>query len=60
MHTDNGVTESLLDGGEEETMPEAVTARAPDDDVAEQEREWWLGLQERLETRAALADAGLL
>ncbi len=60
MHNDEAVTDSLLDGGEDGTLEAAVTARAPDEDVPEEELEWWLGVQERLETRAELADAGLL
>jgi len=37
-----------------------VTSREPDRDVPAEELAWWLGLQERLETRAELAAAGLL
>jgi hypothetical protein len=60
MHTDDTVTDSLLDGGEQTTIQEAVTARCPDSDVPGEELAWWLALQERLETRAELAAAGLL
>ena len=39
---------------------DAVTEREPDADVPDSELAWWLLCQERAETRAALADAGLL
>ena len=54
------VTESLLAGSDEETAQHAVTSRDPDHGVAQQDVAWWLGLQERLEIRADLANAGLL
>jgi len=60
MHNHDTVTDSLLHGGEQGTIQEAVTARQPDRDVPGEELAWWLALQERLETRAELAAAGLL
>jgi hypothetical protein len=53
------MTDSLLDGEEQDVGATAVTARTPDGDAPAEERARWLGLQERLETRAELADAGL-
>jgi hypothetical protein len=60
MYDDDTVTDSLLDGGEQGTIQEAVTARQPDGDVPGEELAWWLALQERVETRGELAAAGLL
>jgi len=60
MHTHDNVTDSLLDGGDQTAIQDAVTARQPDSDVPGEELAWWLALQERLETRAELAAAGLL
>jgi hypothetical protein len=54
------LTSALLDGSDEEILERAVTSRAPDRDVPVEELAWWLALQERLETRAELAAAGLL
>jgi hypothetical protein len=54
------ITSALLDGSEEEILERAVTSRQPDRDVPDEELAWWLALQERLETRAELAAAGLL
>jgi hypothetical protein len=54
------ITSALLDGSEEEILERAVTSRQPDRDVPDEELAWWLALQERLETRAELANAGLL
>jgi hypothetical protein len=54
------LTHSLLEGSEQEILDRAVTARQPDSDVPGEELAWWLALQERLETRAELAAAGLL
>jgi len=39
---------------------DAITEREPDADVPDSELAWWLFCQERAETRAALADAGLM
>ena len=54
------LTHSLLEGSEQEIRDRAVTSRQPDRDVPGEELAWWLALQERLETRAELANAGLL
>jgi hypothetical protein len=54
------LTQSLLAGSEQEILDHAVTCRSPDRDVPVEELAWWLALQERLETRAELAAAGLL
>ena len=54
------LTHSLLEGSEQEIRDRAVTSRQPDRDVPDEELAWWLALQERLETRAELANAGLL
>jgi len=54
------LTHSLLEGSEQEILDRAVTSRQPDSDVPDEELAWWLALQERLETRAELANAGLL
>ena len=60
MHHHETLTDSLLYGGEQTTIQDAVTARQPDSDVPGEELAWWLAVQERLETRAELAAAGLL
>ena len=54
------VTSALLAGSEDEIFERAVTSREPDREVPIEELAWWLGVQERLETRAELAAAGLL
>lgn len=54
------MTESLLKSSPEETCQQAVTSREPERWVAQQDVAWWLGLHERLEIRADLANAGLL
>jgi len=54
------LTSALVDGSEEEILERAVTSYSPGRDVPVEELAWWLGLQERLETRAELAAAGLL
>ena len=51
---------SLLAATEQEIFDHAVTCRSPDREVPVEELAWWLALQERLETRAELAAAGLL
>jgi hypothetical protein len=60
MHNSETVMVSLLDGSDEEILERAVTGRSPDREVPAEELAWWVGLQERLETRAELAAAGLL
>ena len=54
------ITATLIAASDEETAQHAVTSREPDRWVAQQDLAWWLGLQERLEIRAELANAGLL
>jgi hypothetical protein len=54
------VTATLVPAGNEEIIRNAVTSREPDEHVAVEDTAWWLGLQERLEIRADLADHGLL
>jgi hypothetical protein len=62
MATERDVTESLIDGDERVSAHAPVTDDRfePDPEIPRDELEWWLGVQERIDTRTALADAGLL
>jgi hypothetical protein len=60
MDLRDSVTDSLLAGEDQRATGSAVTAREPDPDLPAEQLDWWLRVQERLETRAELADAGLL
>jgi hypothetical protein len=54
------VVASLIGGSPEEVFQQAVVTVEPSHQVAQEDLVWWLGLQERLEIRADLAQAGLL
>ena len=47
-------------GEQAPTLSCFVVEHEPDADVPDSELAWWLFCQERAETRAALADAGLM
>ena len=49
-----------LDHTEEAILAHAVVSCQPDADVARGDLAWWLSRQEQAETRAALAQHGLL
>jgi hypothetical protein len=54
------VVASLVSGSPEEVFQQAVVTVEPSHHVPQEDLVWWLGLQERLEIRADLAQAGLL
>jgi hypothetical protein len=55
------VIEPLFAGeADERVFREAITSLEPDHEVPQQELAHWLGVQERIELRAELADRGLL
>jgi hypothetical protein len=51
---------SLIGGSPEEVFQQAVVSVEPSHHVAQGDLDWWLGLQERLEIRADMRQAGLL
>jgi hypothetical protein len=54
------LTSTPVDGSDEEILERALACRSPDREVPVEELTWWVALQERFETRAELAAAGLL
>jgi hypothetical protein len=50
----------FVDEPDERIFHEAITTREPDHELPRQELAWWLGVQERIELRAELAESDLL